>query len=240
MLTIPPEDALQLPVDELALIVLADLVATSEWNEYNYGNRHRQDVKGGYSSNADALKAVGEAIGWLRAHGMIARKIEDNNPDSIFVTRWGRQALAKSLAEIRAIDRIQDNLHALIGQRVRRQFLLGEYEQAIFVAMKAVEVRVRKLGGYGAEVIGTDLMTRAFKTGGPLADSEAPPGEVDGTMMLFRGAYAVLRNPSGHREVFFDDVTEASEAVMTASLLMRMLDRIEHRIEFARLLPPER
>jgi hypothetical protein len=30
--------------------------------------------------------------------------------------------------------------------------------------------------------------------------------------------------------VSFDDVTEASEAVMTASLLMRMLDRIEKRV----------
>ncbi|MFF7099994.1 hypothetical protein ACFY9X_07385 [Streptomyces nigra] len=43
-------------------------------------------------------------------------------------------------------------------------------------------------------------------------------------------AYAVLRNPSGHREVSFDDVIEASEAVMTASLLMRMLDKIERRL----------
>jgi hypothetical protein len=73
-------------------------------------------------------------------------------------------------------------------------------------------------------------MTQAFKAGGPLADPTAPAGEVEGTMALFRGAYAVLRNPSGHREVSFDDVTEASEAVMTASLLMRMLDKIDARI----------
>jgi uncharacterized protein (TIGR02391 family) len=237
MLTIPPEDALQLPVDELAMLVLADLVASAEWNEYNYGNRHRQDVTYGYAKNADARRAIGEATGWLRTHGMIARQIENNAPDSIFVTRWGHEAMTKSLAEIRAVDRIQENLHPLIEQRVRRQFLLGEYEQAIFVAMKAVEVRVRKLGDYGNDVIGVDLMTRALKPGGPLADPDAPTGEVEGTMMLFRGAYAVLRNPSGHREVSFEDVTEASEAVMTASLLMRMLDRIEHRIEFARLLP---
>ena len=63
-----------------------------------------------------------------------------------------------------------------------------------------------------------------------LALGSAPRGEVEGTMALFRGAYAVLRNPSGHREVAFGDVTEAAEAVMTASLLMRMLDKIEHRI----------
>jgi uncharacterized protein (TIGR02391 family) len=169
---------------------------------------------------------------------MIARKTENNSPDSIFVTPWGHEALTKSLAEIRAVDRIQENLHPLIEQRVRRQFLLGEYEQAIFVAMKAVEVRARKLGDYSNDVIGVDLMTRALKPGGPVADPDAPSGEVDGTMMLFRGAYAVLRNPSGHREVSFDGVTEASEAVITASLLMRMLDRIEHRIELAKLLPP--
>lgn len=74
--------------------------------------------------------------------------------------------------------------------------------------MKAVEVRVRKLAGNGDEMIGTDLMTKAFKTGGPLADPEAPSGEVEGTMMIFRGAYTVLRTPSGHRKVTFDNVTE--------------------------------
>lgn len=73
-------------------------------------------------------------------------------------------------------------------------------------------------------------MTKAFKEGGALADRSAPKGEVQGTMMLFCGAYAVLRNPSGHREVEYDDVTEASEAVITASLLMRILDKVEKRL----------
>jgi hypothetical protein len=39
----------------------------------------------------------------------------------------------------------------------------------------------------------------------------------------------VLRNPAGHREVNYDDVTEAAESVATASLLMRILDRVEAR-----------
>jgi uncharacterized protein (TIGR02391 family) len=238
MLSIPPQDAIELPVDQLALIVLKDLMANGERNEYNYGNRHRQDVEGGYARNIQALQAISEAMAWLRARGMVARRVEDSSPDSIFVTRWGREALSKGLAEIHAVDRIQGNLHPLIERRVRRQFLLGEYEQAIFVAMKAIEVRVRKLAGYGNDLIGIPLMQEAFKPGGPLADPSAPRGEVEGTMALFRGAYAVLRNPSGHREVAFDDVTEAAEAVMTASLLMRMLDKIERRIELAKLLPP--
>lgn len=162
---------------------------------------------------------------------MIARPPGSTMTAAIFITRRGRKLLeTQDLDPVRAAERLQENLHPLIQRKARRQFLLGEYENAIFVSMKAVEVRVRKLAGFGDEVIGSDLMIRAFRSGGPLADGTAPPGEIDGTMMLFRGAYAVLRNPSGHREVSFDDVTEASEAVMTSSLLMRMLDRIEKRI----------
>lgn len=37
----------------------------------------------------------------------------------------------------------------------------------------------------------------------------------------FAGAYAVLRNPVGHREVNYDDWAEADDAVHAASLLMQ-------------------
>jgi uncharacterized protein (TIGR02391 family) len=107
---------------------------------------------------------------------------------------------------------------------------MGEYEQAILVAMRAVEVRVRALAKFGDEMVGVDLMTKAFNAQGPLTDLKAVKGERVGTMNLFQGAYAVLRNPPGHREVNYDDVTEASEAVATASLLMRILDRVEQRL----------
>ena len=42
-----------------------------------------------------------------------------------------------------------------------RAVLLRVYEQAIFAAMKAVKVRLRKLGDYSNDIIGIDLMTRA-------------------------------------------------------------------------------
>lgn len=229
MITLAPKDALQLPVDELALHVLRDIVDSSEWNSYNYSLQYKRDET--YRANGTAVNAVAEAIEWLRSHGMIAGKPGETNTQYIFVTRRGHEVLTQDIAAVRSVNRLQENLHPLIEAKARRQFLLGEYENAIFVSMKAVEVRVRQLAGYGDGVIGADLMTKAFnKSGGPLTDPAAPPGEAEGTMMLFRGAYAVLRNPSGHREVSFDDVTEASEAVMTASLLMRMLDKIERRM----------
>jgi uncharacterized protein (TIGR02391 family) len=97
--------------------------------------------------------------------------------------------------------------------------------------MKAVEVRVREFAGLGEDAIGVDLMNKAFGPTGPLTDPAAVKGEQEGTRSVFAGAYAVLRNPSGHREVDYDDVAEAAEAVTTASLLMRILDRIERRLK---------
>jgi hypothetical protein len=56
-----------------------------------------------------------------------------------------------------------------------------------------------------------------------MTDPRAVKGEQEGTRAMFAGAYAVLRNPAGHREVNYGNVTEAAEAVQTASLLMRIL-----------------
>ena len=91
-------------------------------------------------------------------------------------------------------------------------------------------MRVRKLAGLGNEAYGVDLMKKAFGTTGPLTDGSVGRGEQDGTREMFAGTYAVLRNPAGHREVNYDDVSEAAEAVLTASLLMRILDRVEARL----------
>jgi Protein of unknown function (Hypoth_ymh) len=73
-------------------------------------------------------------------------------------------------------------------------------------------------------------MNKAFRPGGPLIDTSAGNGEQDGTRMIFAGAYAVLRNLAGHRQVDYADLSEAAETVQTASLLMRIPDRVEDRL----------
>jgi uncharacterized protein (TIGR02391 family) len=100
----------------------------------------------------------------------------------------------------------------------------------VFASLKAVEIRVRTLAGYSPDVVGTTLMNRAFGTQGPLTDPSDPAGEQDGTRALFTGAFGALRNPAGHRQVEYSDVSEAGEAVHLASLLMRILDRVERRL----------
>jgi uncharacterized protein (TIGR02391 family) len=225
VLNITADQLRALPIDERALLLLGDMVEINEWDENNY-------LQVWQGKDRAAAPAVAETVAWLRGHAYIARTPGQTSSDAIFVTDRGHHALASGLRVVRAEDRLGENLHPEIERRARPQFLLGEYEQAVFVSMKAVEVRVRKLARFGDEVVGTVLMTQAFKVdpAGPLTDTTAVGGEQVGTMNLFYGAYAVLRNPASHREINYDDVTEAAEAVVTASLLMRILDRVQARL----------
>lgn len=222
MLDLDPAAIRALPVDDLAMRVLADMKQTGEWNEHNYLLTATDDPA--------AARAVSEATGWLRAHGCIARTPQQSEHAAIFITRHGEEVLARGLDYARAVHSLQDGLHPLIETVARPQFLLGQYENAVFVAMKAVEIRVRALAGLGDDSYGVTLMNTAFGENGPLTDQGSERSERDGTRFLFAGAYSVLRNPAGHREVNYDDVAEAAEAVGTASLLMRILDRIERRL----------
>jgi len=228
MLTDPPDVLLALPNDELAMRVLADLVTSAEWSEYNY----LRSVGGSdlYGRRQDVQHTIASALGWLHSRVLIAFAWRHPGDTAIFVTPAGHAALQHGLDLVRASQQLQEGLHPLIEGRSRRQFLLGEYEQAVFVAMKAVEVRVRALAGLADEDFGVSLMNRAFGVTGPLTDTGAAGGEQEGMRALFTGAYAVLRNPAGHREIDYDDVAEAAEAVLTASLLMRILDRVERRL----------
>lgn len=223
-----PADAIALPIDELALAVLRDLVEGREWNEWNYLTGIVQDAQ--FRGQTAAQLAIAEAFGWLRSHGLVARTPTQGDHAAIFVTRAGYAALEEGLTTVRARRQLDAPLHHLVATRSRRQFLLGEYEQSVFVAMKAVEVRVRALGGFDDSLVGVDLINQAFGRDGPLTDPEAVAGEREGTRALFTGAYAVLRNPAGHRDIDYDDVVEAAEAVSLASLLMRVLDRVEARL----------
>lgn len=225
MIALDADTVSQLPVDQLGIEVLKDLIATDEWNEYNYLNSARDSFRG------EALDAIAEALAWLRARALIARKPGQTAADAIMVTRTGKRVAQEGLQAFTAADRLQRDIHPEIEKEARPQFLIGKYELGVFASLKAVEVRVRRLGGFDDTLIGVDLMNQAFnKNGGPLRDPNSAPGEQEGTRALFAGAYAVLRNPSAHREINYDDVSEAAEAVMTASLLMRMLDRIEARL----------
>jgi uncharacterized protein (TIGR02391 family) len=217
------DDAIQeLPIDRLALLVLEHCEEAGEWNTHNFLNSAQHRGVG-----APALLCLSEAINWLVTHGLLARdKPGQTSAQSMFVTRSGRRVLAEGPAGVNAAARLSIDLHPRL-EKVRTQFLIGEYELAAFAAMREVEIRVRELASAENSLIGVKLMRQAFKPdGGPLADASLDPGEQVGMMELFAGAIGTFKNPPSHRQVDYDDPTEASEVVILADLLMRLLDRI--------------
>ena len=106
-------------------------------------------------------------------------------------------------------------------------FLRGDYDTAVFRAFKEVEVRVRDKSGLGDDLIGRELMVRAFGPTGPLTNSDAPKGEQDAARELFSGAISFCKNPSSHREVQFENPREVVDLVCFANQLLRIVDRLK-------------
>jgi uncharacterized protein (TIGR02391 family) len=143
------------------------------------------------------------------------------------VTRLGERVAAheRPLEWISATRLLALPLHPRLDERTRRQFVMGEFEAAVFVVMKEVEVAVRERAGLPDTMIGTDLVNKAFGDQGPLSHSFRPKAEREGVQSLYRGAMSVFKNPTSHRSVEFSNPVEAAEMVLLADLLLRMLDR---------------
>lgn len=99
---------LALPVDELALAILADVAATNEWSAYNWMIAAQERA---YGQRSNVLRALAEAWGWLRANGLVARNPVQSHGDAIFVTRLGRRVLDEGVALARAMRRLALDLH---------------------------------------------------------------------------------------------------------------------------------
>lgn len=74
-------------------------------------------------------------------------------------------------------------------------FRTGQYDLAVFAALREVEDRVRFNAPGLAALVAVDLMKQAFRTGGLLADPGISVGERTAPMGLFAGAMGVHRNP---------------------------------------------
>lgn len=212
--------------------VLKHFAEGGQVNRHNLTNANAWLSHGTGPQLEEMMRALAEAYDWLDRHGLVARNPASGGSEWGFVTRLGEQVLKdrQGLASLRAGRRLKVDLHASIEQTARRQSLLGEYELAVFAALRQVEVRVRELSGADESDIGMKLMADAFKPGGPLRDTDMDAGEADATMALFRGAIGSFKNPTSHRLVEYDDPTLVAEVVLFADLLLRMLDRMAQRV----------
>jgi uncharacterized protein (TIGR02391 family) len=116
-------------------------------------------------------------------------------------------------------------IHPLIADKVWRFFVSNDLDQAVFTAFKAIEVAVRKAGGFKDTDIGVNLMRDAFRPGtGPLTDTSKPTSEQDALMQLFAGAIGSYKNPHSHRTVNLTDPREAKEQIILATHLLGIVD----------------
>jgi uncharacterized protein (TIGR02391 family) len=239
-----PEEVRDLPVDAIGIrllrqvrdtkTTLRNLVANLRSEIDTQRLREQVGVTGGTvvgTSNAALERmyeqGLGEAWHWLIATGLLTEIPMEEG--WFVVSRLGTKVLDETrdpIRHIRAEQRIAVDLHPRI-RNVRSQFLLGEYDAAVLIAMRTVEERVRELATAGNEEVGVKLMQKAFGSGGSLRDKEADPGEAEAQMALFWGAIGFFKNPASHRRVHYEDATEASEAVLLADLLLRILDRVD-------------
>lgn len=213
----------QLPVDRLALLVLQDALRVNTWNWRNWAlgfaqERPRDGLQG-------AQNAIAEAWGWLMAKTLISTKGNSYDFHDFYVTRAGHEALERGLPYVRAAIRLDVELVQQLEHKVRPQFLLGDFELAAFAAMREVEIAVREQGGLGTDLVGVALMHTAFREGGPLHDPEVHAAESKAQMNLFAGAMGLFKNPASHRRVDYQDPGEASEVILLADLLLRILRR---------------
>lgn len=170
--------------------------------------------------------ALAEAWAWLEAQGLLV-PAEGTNGTNGF-RRPSRRAQTfesemdvKPYAFVRRLPK--EALHPAFADTVWAAFMRGEFDVAVFQAMKAVEVAVRK--ATGIPELGVRLMRKAFDPkGGPLTDMEADEGERDAHSALFAGAIGSFKNPHSHRDVGLNDANEAVEVVMLANHLMRIVD----------------
>ncbi|HEX7388447.1 MAG TPA: TIGR02391 family protein [Castellaniella sp.] len=193
----------------------------------NYVNEvgREYDWQGNVHRRHEAEIAISAAWTWLRVNGLICQD-PGSNPTWDWVTKLGREVADRAGVEAMLSNQElpAEMLHATLHPDARPFFLQGRFETAVFESFKALEVSVREAGGYGADVIGTKLMSAAFHPeNGPLTDMTLEAGERVALQQLMVGAIGSYKNPSSHRKVAIA-APEAREMIILASHLLKVVD----------------
>ena len=229
----PIEETLELEPEDLAPFVLKYLKqwheSASTLNKHNftscigpeyeeYAGEHREELG----------KRFMEAWVWLEREIFIAEQPGIGGSDLFFITRRGKRILEEQ--DFASYQKGQllpsENLDPILVRKVKPLFIRGDYDSAVFQALKEVEIRVRKKAGYGNDKTGVSLMRAAFKPAtGPLIDGCLESGEQEAIGHFFAGAMGVFRNPVGHRDVEYADPNEVADIIHIANQLLRICER---------------
>lgn len=176
----------------------------------------------------EVADAIAEAVSWMVSQGIM---VENPHQPSAWMqlTRRGRKL--KSRADIQAFKKARalplELLPQYLAEKVHHLFLRGDHDTAVFQAFKEVEVAVRKAAGFPDDLLGRELMQRAFHPeNGPLTDKTLVKAEREAEMFLFSGAIGHAKNPASHRDVGLSPQQAARLIVFASHLLDRLFQRL--------------
>lgn len=157
---------LSLEPEELAGVVLEYLHSLPESDsQLSFQNFSASHTVAEYPSEhqKEITKALREAWMWLQNEGFII-PTPGFYPEMVSITRQGlRVRNATDLEAYRRANLLPKQLlHPAIATEVWLSFSRGNYESAVLLAFKEVEVAVRETGGYSAVNYGVRLMRQAF------------------------------------------------------------------------------
>ena len=227
------QQLLTLEPEELGAVLIRHVPEARAFSPYNHvmeltsGNiGQRPDWTADIAE--EAALVFTEAWAWLEGAVMIVQAPGQMANSTWYVlSRRGRKLREEGglVAYSRAASLPRAMLHRAIAGAPWNSYLRGDYDTAVFQAMKQVEVAVRSAAGLGDELLGVKLMRLAFDVErGALTDLQAERSEREALQHLFAGAIGTFKNPQSHREVALADPEPAAEVILLASHLLRIVD----------------
>lgn len=116
-------------------------------------------------------------------------------------------------------------LHPKILDRCQDLFESGQYDEAIFNAMKVVEEEIRFKASAGQSDIGFSLISKAMNPSSPIISFSENEDEQKSAFFLYSGAIGSFKNPLSHRFLDTTDPIKTYECITMASMLVRMLEK---------------
>jgi uncharacterized protein (TIGR02391 family) len=142
------------------------------------------------------------------------------------LTRRGRQLKTRTdVASFRTVGTLPLHLlQADLAEEVHNLFIRGKYGLAVVQAFLLVEIAVRDACGYPHNLVGRNLMARAFAVAdGPLRDQSLIDAERESELFLFSGAIGHAKNPGSHRKVTMER-EQAARLIVFASHLLAIVE----------------